>query len=57
MLRLMGGFLVFLWLLGLISHVGGASIHLLLVMAMVVYGVYYLTDRRTRATARERRLP
>ena len=54
MLRMMGGFLVFLWLLGLISHVGGA-IHLLLVMALVAFGVDYLTGRRTRATARERR--
>jgi hypothetical protein len=56
MLRVIGGILVFLWLLGLNSNSGGA-IHLLLVIAVVVFGVNYLTGRRTRATARERRLP
>ena len=54
MLRMIGAFLVFLWLLGLIGHMGGA-IHLLLVMAMVVFGVNYLSGRRTPATVRERR--
>jgi hypothetical protein len=36
-----------LWLLGLIAHVGGGLIHLLLVVALVVFVVNLLTGRRT----------
>src|SRR6185503_12712653 len=35
-----------LWLLGLIAHVGGGLIHLLLVVALVVFVVNLLTGRR-----------
>jgi uncharacterized protein DUF5670 len=56
MLYIIGGVLVFLWLLGLIGHMS-AAIHLLLVIAMVAFGVNYLTARRTCARAKARRLP
>jgi hypothetical protein len=36
-----------LWLLGLIAHIGGGLIHLLLVVALVVFVVNLLTGRRT----------
>jgi hypothetical protein len=35
-----------LWLLGLLVHVGGALIHLLLVLAVVVFIVNLLRGRR-----------
>jgi hypothetical protein len=36
-----------LWLLGLIADIGGGLIHLLLVVALVVFVVNLLTGRRT----------
>ena len=36
-----------LWLLGFAMHVGGGLIHLLLVVAVVVFIVNLLTGRRT----------
>lgn len=39
--------LLVLWLLGLVSHVGGGLIHLLLVVALVVFVINLLTGRRT----------
>jgi Family of unknown function (DUF5670) len=41
------GVLVLLWLLGFIGHVGGSLIHLILVVALVVFVVNLLTGRRT----------
>jgi len=38
--------LVLLWLLGLIAHIGGGLIWLLLVVALVVYIVDHLSGRR-----------
>jgi uncharacterized membrane protein YtjA (UPF0391 family) len=35
-----------LWLLGLIAHVGGGLIHLLLVIALVVFIVNMISGRR-----------
>ena len=35
-----------LWLLGLIAHVGGGLIHLLLVVALVVVVINLLSGRR-----------
>jgi hypothetical protein len=40
------GILVLLWLLGFVTHVGGALIHLLLVVALVVFIVDLITGRR-----------
>jgi hypothetical protein len=39
--------LLVLWLLGLVSHVGGGLIHLLLVIAAIVLIVNLVTRRRT----------
>jgi len=39
--------LLVLWLLGFSLHVGGALIHLLLVVALVVLVINLLTGRRT----------
>jgi Family of unknown function (DUF5670) len=36
-----------LWLLGFATHVGGGLIHLLLVVAVIVFIVNLLTGRRT----------
>jgi hypothetical protein len=38
--------LVVLWLLGFTLHIGGALIHLLLVVALVVLVINLLTGRR-----------
>jgi hypothetical protein len=40
------GILFVLWLLGLMVHVGGGLIHLLLVVAVVVFLFNLLTGRR-----------
>ena len=39
------GILVVLWLLGLIAHVGGGLIHLLLVIALIVFIVNLVRGR------------
>lgn len=39
--------LLVLWLLGLVAHIGGAFIHLLLVVALVVFIINLLSGRRT----------
>lgn len=40
------GILVLLWLLGFLGHIGGAFIHLLLVVAVVVFVINLLAGRR-----------
>ena len=39
--------LLVLWLIGLIANIGGGLIHLLLVVALVVFVINLLTGRRT----------
>jgi hypothetical protein len=39
--------LVALWLVGLIIHVGGSLIHLLLVIALIVFIYRLITGRKT----------
>jgi Family of unknown function (DUF5670) len=39
--------LVVLWLLGLLANIGGGLIHLLLVVAVIVFIVQFLNGRRT----------
>ena len=39
--------LLALWLLGVVASVGGALIHLLLVVALIVLVAQFLTGRRT----------
>jgi hypothetical protein len=41
------GVLVLLWLLGFMTHVGGALIHIVLVVALVMFVVNLLTGRRS----------
>ena len=41
------GILIVLWLLGLVAHIGGALIHLLLVAAVVVF-LFNLVSRGRR---------
>ncbi len=41
------GVLVLLWLLGFMTHVGGALIHLVLVVALVMFVLNMITGRRT----------
>ena len=36
-----------LWLLGFIGHIGGGLIHLLLVVALIVLVVHFITGRRS----------
>jgi hypothetical protein len=39
--------LLVLWLLGLVAHIGGGLIHLLLVIALVVFVINLITGRET----------
>lgn len=41
------GILVLLWLVGLLTEVGGGLIHLLLVIALVVFVFQLISGRRT----------
>ncbi len=41
------GILLVLWLLGLVTSIGGAFIHALLVIAVIVFLAQVLTGRRT----------
>ena len=38
--------LLILWLLGLVAHIGGAVIHLLLVLAVIAF-IYNMVTRRS----------
>jgi hypothetical protein len=38
--------LVVLWLIGLVAHIGGALIHILLVIAIIVFVVNLLNSRK-----------
>ena len=45
MLSIIGFIVVVLWLLGLIGHVGGAFINLLLVVGLVLLIIHFLSGR------------
>lgn len=47
MLLTIAAILAVLWLLGLIGHIGGGLIHLLLVVALVLFIWNMITGRRT----------
>ncbi|MDL2363389.1 MAG: lmo0937 family membrane protein [Patescibacteria group bacterium] len=47
MLLKIAAILVVLWLLGLIAHVGGAIIHVVLVIALIVFIFHFLTGRKS----------
>jgi hypothetical protein len=47
MLAIIAAILIVLWLLGFLAfHVGGALIHILLVIAIIVFIVHFITGRR-----------
>ena len=47
MLAIIAAILIVLWLLGFLAfHVGGGLIHLLLVIAIIVFIVHFITGRR-----------
>jgi hypothetical protein len=46
MLWIIAGILVVLWLLGLVAHIGGGLIHVVLVIALIVMAVNLLRGRR-----------
>jgi hypothetical protein len=41
------GILIVLWLLGLVANIGGGLIHILLVVALIVFIYNFVTGRRT----------
>ena len=48
LLYLIGAVLVVLWLIGfLFSHVGGGLIHILLILAVIVFLVQFFSGRRS----------
>lgn len=47
MLFLIAAVLIVLWLLGLMAHVAGGLIHLLLVVAAIVFLIQLVQGRRT----------
>ena len=47
MFHIIAAVLVVLWLLGFIGHIGGGLIHILLVVAAVVFLLNFINGRRT----------
>lgn len=47
MLRLIAGIIVAFWLIGLLTHVAGGLIHILLVLAVVVFVYDLLVGHKT----------
>lgn len=45
-LYMIGAILVVLWLIGFLMHIGGAFVHLILVIAVIVFLVQFITGRR-----------
>jgi len=40
--------LIVLWIIGLLAHIGGALIHLVLVIALIVAAVHFLQRRNAK---------
>ncbi len=47
LLYLVGAVLVALWLIGFLLHIGGGLIHIILVIAVIVFLYQFLTGRRS----------
>ncbi len=47
MLLAIAGILIVLWLLGFIAHIGGALVHIVLVVALIVVIYHFITRSRT----------
>ena len=46
MLLTIAAILAILWLVGLLAHIGGSIIHLVLVVALVVFVYHLITGRK-----------
>ena len=46
-LYIIGAVLVALWLIGLLMHIGGGLIHIILVIAVIVFVFQFITGRRS----------
>jgi len=46
LLYTIGAILVVLWLIGFLMHIGGGLIHLILVIAVIVFLFQFITGRR-----------
>ncbi len=46
-LYIIGAVLVALWLIGLLMHIGGGLIHIILVIAVIVFIFQFITGRRS----------
>jgi len=46
LLYIIGAVLVVLWLIGFLMHIGGGLIHIILVIAVIVFLVQFITGRR-----------
>lgn len=46
-LYIIGAVLVALWLIGLLTHLGGGLIHIILVVAVIVFVYQFITGRRS----------
>ena len=46
-LYIIGAVLVALWLIGLLMHIGGGLIHIILVIAVIVFVYQFITGRRS----------
>lgn len=55
LLRWIGGIVIFFWLIGLIFRIGGGLIHLLLIVAAIVFIYDAITGRRGREDKEEDR--
>ncbi|MBV9848159.1 MAG: lmo0937 family membrane protein [Armatimonadetes bacterium] len=47
LLYIIGAVLVALWLIGLLMHIGGGLIHIILVIAVIVFLFQFFTGRRS----------
>ena len=47
LLYIIGAVLVALWLIGLLMHIGGGLIHIILVIAVIVFLFQFITGRRS----------
>ena len=45
-LYIIGAILVALWLIGLLMHIGGGLIHIILVIAVIVFLYQFITGKR-----------
>ena len=46
-LYIIGAVIVAMWLIGFLLHIGGGLIHILLVIAVIVFVFQFLTGRRS----------